>query len=49
MREYLMTLRALLAGETVTHEGKAITLMASASGSTPRKSPSRWARSARRC
>jgi alkanesulfonate monooxygenase SsuD/methylene tetrahydromethanopterin reductase-like flavin-dependent oxidoreductase (luciferase family) len=39
MREYLTTVRALLAGETVTHEGKAITLNGVSLGFTPPKVP----------
>jgi alkanesulfonate monooxygenase SsuD/methylene tetrahydromethanopterin reductase-like flavin-dependent oxidoreductase (luciferase family) len=39
MREWLVTLRALLAGETVTHEGAAITLRGFTLGSTPPKVP----------
>ena len=39
MREWLVTLRALLAGETVTHEGKAITLRGITLGSKPPKVP----------
>ena len=35
MREYLTTVRALLAGETVTHAGKAITLNGVSLGFTP--------------
>lgn len=39
MREWLVTLRALLAGETVEHEGKAITLHGIDLGSTPPRVP----------
>ena len=39
MREWLVTLRALLAGETVTHEGEAITLRGITLGSKPPKVP----------
>jgi len=39
MREWLVTLRALLAGETVEHEGKAITLHGINFGSKPPKVP----------
>ena len=39
MREWLVTLRALLAGETVEHEGKAITLHGISLGSKPPKVP----------
>ena len=39
MREWLVTLRALLAGETVTHEGQAITLRGITLGSKPPKVP----------
>jgi alkanesulfonate monooxygenase SsuD/methylene tetrahydromethanopterin reductase-like flavin-dependent oxidoreductase (luciferase family) len=39
MREWLVTLRALLAGETVEHEGKAITLHGISLGSTPPEVP----------
>lgn len=39
MREWLVTLRALLAGETVEHEGKAITLHGIGLGSAPPKVP----------
>ena len=39
MREYLTTVRALLAGETVTHAGKAITLNGVSLGFTPPRVP----------
>jgi len=39
MREWLVTLRAVLAGETVDHEGKAITLRGFTLGSPPPKVP----------
>jgi alkanesulfonate monooxygenase SsuD/methylene tetrahydromethanopterin reductase-like flavin-dependent oxidoreductase (luciferase family) len=39
MREWLVTLRALLAGETVEHEGRAITLLGVTLGSAPPKVP----------
>ena len=39
MREWLVTLRALLAGETVEHEGKAFTLHGISLGSPPPKVP----------
>jgi alkanesulfonate monooxygenase SsuD/methylene tetrahydromethanopterin reductase-like flavin-dependent oxidoreductase (luciferase family) len=39
MREWLVTLRALLAGETVEHEGQAITLHGINLGSAPPKVP----------
>jgi alkanesulfonate monooxygenase SsuD/methylene tetrahydromethanopterin reductase-like flavin-dependent oxidoreductase (luciferase family) len=39
MREWLVTLRALLAGDTVEHEGRAITLRGVSLGSTPPKVP----------
>ena len=39
MREWLVTLRALLAGETVEHQGKAITLHGINLGSPPPKVP----------
>ena len=39
MREWLVTLRALLAGETVTHEGEAVTLRGISLGSKPPKVP----------
>jgi alkanesulfonate monooxygenase SsuD/methylene tetrahydromethanopterin reductase-like flavin-dependent oxidoreductase (luciferase family) len=39
MREWLVTLRALLAGETVEHEGKAVTLHGFGLGSTPVRVP----------
>jgi alkanesulfonate monooxygenase SsuD/methylene tetrahydromethanopterin reductase-like flavin-dependent oxidoreductase (luciferase family) len=39
MRDYLVTLRALLAGETVTHEGTAVTLRGVKLGFTPPKVP----------
>lgn len=39
MREWLVTLRALLAGETVEHEGPAVQLHGVALGSTPPKVP----------
>ena len=39
MREWLVTLRALLAGETVEHQGKAITLHGINLGSAPPKVP----------
>jgi alkanesulfonate monooxygenase SsuD/methylene tetrahydromethanopterin reductase-like flavin-dependent oxidoreductase (luciferase family) len=39
MREWLVTLRALLAGETVDHEGRAITLHGVSLGTKPPKVP----------
>ena len=39
MREWLVTLRALLAGETVEHEGRAITLHGVSLGSAPPRVP----------
>jgi alkanesulfonate monooxygenase SsuD/methylene tetrahydromethanopterin reductase-like flavin-dependent oxidoreductase (luciferase family) len=39
MREWLVTLRALLAGETVEHEGRAITLHGVSLGSPPPRVP----------
>jgi hypothetical protein len=49
MREWLVTVRALLAGETRWSEGRAITLHSVNLGSAPPRCRSRWVRSGRTC